>query len=228
MYLVEKTINKLYQDGYTFFLNPYELEEVCHHLKNNTYKIYKPYEDAEKTLLYQDNVPDIILYEIKIPIKVRHQDILGSLFSLQIEDNLFGDIILWNDHYYFYTFRYMQNFFEMEFTKIRNANITLEEKDISILENYQPSFEVIKIITSSLRIDSVIAKVIHTNRDSIKDLIKDKKIVYNNELLKSGTKNLQEKDTFSIRKIGKFRFEEIEGTTKSQNMVLRILKYIDN
>ena len=228
MYLVEKTINKLYQDGYTFFLNPQELKEVTSHLKKNTYHIYKPYPDAEKILLYINEIPDIIFYEIKIPTIVRHQDILGSLYSLKIDDNLFGDIILFNNHYYFYSFRYMRNFFEMEFTKVRNVNIELIEVNIDILNDYKQNFEVIKVITSSLRIDSVIAKIIHTNRDSIKELIKDKKIIYNYEVLKDATKQLHENDTFSIRRVGKFKFDSIEGTTKSNNLVLKILKYIDN
>lgn len=228
MYLVEKSINKLYQDGFTFFLNPQELKEITNHLKKHTYSIYKPYANAEKTILYTNGIPDIILFEIKIPISVRHQDILGSLFSLKIDEHLFGDIILFNNHYYFYTFRYMQTFFEMEFTKIKNANIELIERELDILDDYEPLFENIKVIASSLRIDSVIAKVIHTNRDSIKDLIKDKKIVYNYEVLKDGTKNISIGDTFSIRKIGKFKFLEIDGTTKRNNMVLNILKYIDN
>ena len=226
MYLIEKSINKLYQDGYTFFLNPKELKDVTNHLKKNDYTIYKPYEDAEKCLLYQE-LPELILYEIDSPIPLRHQDILGTLFSLQIDEHLFGDIIIWNNHYYFYTFKYMNTYFEMELIKIRNANINLIEKDISILNDYIPEFLEITIINSSLRIDSVIAKIIHTNRDTIKDLIKDKKIYYNYELLTNGTKNIQENDTFSIRKYGKYKFIQIEGNTKKNNLILKIHKYIE-
>ena len=54
------------------------------------------------------------------------------------------------------------------------------------------------------------------------------KIIYNYEVLKDATKQLHENDTFSIRRVGKFKFDSIEGTTKSNNLVLKILKYIDN
>ncbi len=227
MYLIEKSINKLYQEGYTFFLNPKELKEVVNHLKKNSYNIYKLYPDSEKNIIYQNKIPEIVLYEIICPIPIKHSDILGTLFSLQIDEHLFGDIIIWNNHYYFYTFKYMNTFFEMELKKIKNANITLIEKDINILSNYQPDFLEIKIINSSLRIDSVIAKIIHCNRDAVKDLIKDKKIVYNYELLTNSTKNISINDTFSIRKFGKYKFIEIEGNTKKNNLVLIIHKYIE-
>ena len=179
MYLVEKTINKLNSDGYSFFLNPKDLHDVTSRLKKNSYNIYKPYQDSEKNIIYQKKEPEIILFEIITNSPLRHQDILGTLYSLQIDDNLFGDIVITNNHYYFYTFSYMQSFFEMELVKIRNTNVSLVTHDINFLKDYQPVFEEMQIITSSLRIDSVIAKIIHTNNDNIKELIKDKKIIYN-------------------------------------------------
>ena len=182
---------------------------------------------CEKSIIYLENEPEIILYEIDTPIFLRHADILGTLFSLGIDEHLFGDIIIWNNHYYFYTFKYMNTYFEMELKKIRNANISLIEKDIHILCEYKPDFEEITIINSSLRIDSVIAKIIHTNRDTVKDLIKDKKIVYNYELLNNCTKNIQINDTFSIRKFGKYKFVGIDGNTKKDNLILKIHKYIE-
>ena len=228
MYLVEKNINKFYQDRYTLFLNPKELQDVSSHLRKNSYFIYKPYEDAEKCILYQNEIPLITLFEINSPIKLSHSDILGTLFSLRIDEHLFGDIIIWNNHYYFYTFDYMKTYFEMELKKIKNANITLIQKDIHILSEYKPNFQEITIINSSLRIDSIIAKIIHTNRDTVKDLIKDKKITYNYELLTSSNKNISINDTFSIRRFGKYKFIEIEGNTKKNNLILKIHKYIEN
>lgn len=225
MYLVQKSINKLYSEGFTFFLNPREMAEVIKHLKKNSFLIYKPYLDSEKVILYQKDIPNIILFEIISPTTLRHQDILGALHSLGIEDNLFGDIIITNNHFYFYTFSYMQTFFEMEFKKIRNSNIELIQRNISLLENYQIPFEELQIITSSLRIDSVIAKIIHTNRENVKELIKDKKVILNYELLKDNSKTLNINDTFSIRKFGKYKFNRIISNTKKDNLIIEILKY---
>ena len=227
MYLIEKTINKIYSTGESFFLNPRDLKEVSHHLKKNTYSIYQPNPYSEKNIIYLNSIPKIILLEIKSPINLRHQDILGTLFSLGIEDHLFGDIVIYNNHYYFYTFDNMRFFFENELTKIRNANVELIEQPLEILNDYQPNFQELTIINSSLRIDSVIAKVIQTNRDTVKDLIKDKKIILNYEILTQNEKKLNIGDIFSIRKYGKYRLKEIVGNTKKENLIIQIQKYID-
>ncbi len=227
MYLIEKNINKLNSLGYTFFLNSKDLKEITNHLKKNSYKIFKPYPDSEKNILYTNKIPEIILYEIKIGIPIHHSDILGTLFSLQIDDSLFGDIIVTNNHYYFYTFKNMQTYFEMEFTKIKNSHIELIQKDLDYLKNYQPNFLELKVITSSLRIDSVLARIIKTNRDNIKDLIKDKKVIYNYEILKDNAKQIKEGDIFSVRKVGKFKFNKVLTSTKKENLIISILQYID-
>ena len=225
MYLVEKTINRLNSYGYTFFLKPNELQEVVNHLKKNSYEIYKPYPDSEKNIIYKNRYPEVILFEVITPTTLRHQDILGSLYSLKIEDNLFGDIVITNNHYYIYVLENYRYYFESELNKISNVNIQLIERDLDILANYHMEYETIKIITSSLRLDSVISRTIKTNRDSVKDLIKDKKIVYNYEILKDGDKLIKENDTFSVRKIGKFKFNKIIANTKKDNLILEILKY---
>ena len=121
----------------------------------------------------------------------------------------------------------MKTFFESELQKIKNSNIELIERDIDLLNDYEPDFEKLEIITSSLRIDNVVAKIIHTNRDQVKDLIKDKKITFNYDLLKDGAKLLKEGDVFSIRKYGKYKFDFIIKNTKKDNLIIQISKYVD-
>jgi len=225
MYLVEKTINKLNSYGHTFFLKPNELNEVTRHLKKNSYEIYKPYPYSEKNILYKNRFPEVVLFEIITPTDLRHQDIMGSLYSLQIEDNLFGDIVINNGHYYVYVLENYRFYFESELKKISNVNIKLNEVPLNIMDDYKPNYEYLKVITSSLRLDSVIARTIKTNRDTVKDLIKNKQVIYNYEILKDPDKLIKENDTFSIRKIGKFRFNKIIANTKKDNLILEVLKY---
>ena len=226
MYLIEKNINKLNNLGNTFFLDPRELKEVTSHLKKNTYKIYRPYIDSERNIIYKDEEPNVLLYEIKSKKELRHQDILGSIYSLNLDISLFGDIIIDNGRYFIYVLGIIQNTFENDFKKVGNTNIELELLPTDYLKDYTHKYEEIEVITSSLRIDTVIARVIHTNRDSIKDLIKDKSIIYNYELLKDNSKVINPGDTFSIRKIGKYKYIETVKNTKSDNLIIKIYKYI--
>jgi RNA-binding protein YlmH len=225
MYLVEKNINKLNNFGNTFFLDPKELKEVTDHLKKNTYNIYKPYIDSERNIIYKNDVPSVILYEIISKKELRHQDILGSIYALNLDISLFGDIVIKNDRYFIYVLSHIRNTFENDFKKVGNTNIELKELDISYLEDYTHDYEEIELIVTSLRLDTIIARLIHTNRDSIKDLIKDKMIIYNYELLKNYSKTINENDTFSIRKIGKFKYVGIIKNTKSDNYIIKVLKY---
>ena len=226
MYLYEKNISKLNNFGNTFFLDPRELKEVTNHLKKNSYFIYKPYIDSGRNILYKKEEPEVLLYRIKSKKELRHQDILGSLYSLKLDIGLFGDIIIDNDNYYIYVLAIIRNTFETDFKKVGNTNIELEELPIDYLKDYTHNYEEFTVITSSLRIDTVISRVIHTNRDSIKDLIKDKAIIYNYELLKETSKTISPGDTFSIRRIGKYKYIETVKNTKSDNLIIKIYKYI--
>ena len=225
MYLIEKSINKLNNMGHTFFLDPKELKDVTSHLKKNTYNIYKPYIDSERNIIYKTDIPEVLLYEIKAKKELRHQDILGSIYALNLDISLFGDIIIKDNKYYIYVLSLIRNTFETDFKKVGNTNIELVNLDLDYLEDYTHEYEEIELITSSLRLDTVIARLIHTNRDSIKDLIKDKSIIYNYDLLKEGSKTLNIGDTFSIRRIGKFKYIDTIKNTKSDNLIIKIYKY---
>ena len=119
----------------------------------------------------------------------------------------------------------MYDYFKLEFTKIKRSYINLIERDLNYLDNYEPEYQDIKIITPSLRIDSIIAKLIHKNREEIKKIINNKMVLYNDEILNDNGKILKINDTFSIRKIGKYKFDKIISNTKKDNLIIIIKKY---
>ena len=100
MYKIDKNFNRLLNGDYTYFLNPIDVMELKGKLKGMNYKIYSPTKDAEKVIFYNKKEPEFSLYEIETNNSLRHQEILGSLYALNIDESLFGDIIIDNDHYY--------------------------------------------------------------------------------------------------------------------------------
>ena len=135
MYFIEKNITRLKNHQPTFFLDPKELKEVESKLRKNDYNIYYPYKDSEKNIIYNSNEPRVLLYEIKSKSSLKHQDIMGAMFSLNIDKSLFGDILIIDNRYYIYILDIIQNYFESNLLKIKNSSVSLEEMDISLLKN---------------------------------------------------------------------------------------------
>ena len=226
MYIIQKNLNRLSNYQPTFFLDPKEQNELKRKLKKDEYKVFRPFEDSEKVIFYIDEEPEVILYEIKSKQELRHQDILGTMYSLNISPEMFGDIILYDGRYFMYVLKLFQNYFEMNFTKVRNSSVELVCLDISYLKDYKRDYEEIELIVSSERIDTVISSIIHSNRNVIKDKIKDKEILLNHDLLKNNSYVLKPGDVFSIRKFGKYKYVGIIKSTKKDNYIVKCLKYL--
>ena len=226
MYYVEKNLTRLSHGQHTFFLDPKELNEVIYKLKKNEYSIYYPYKDSEKNIIYNRNVPKVILYEIVCNVELRHQDILGSIYALNISGELFGDVLIIDGHYYVYILDIVRNYFETNFLIVKNSRIELREISIDTFKDYERSYKEEIHIVSSNRIDTVISSIIHTGRNNINDKIKKKEIILNYDFLKSVSYKLRDGDTFSIKKIGKFKYNGIIKNTKSNNLIISIYKYL--
>ena len=226
MYFIEKNLTKLKNTNQTFFLDPKELNQVKSKLKKGEYDIYYPYKDSEKNIIFIDNEPEVLLYEIIIKVPVRHQDIMGAMYSLNISNELFGDILIINNRYFIYILPIVRNYFESNFLMVKNAHVELKELDVNYLKDYERSYEKLEIIVSSNRIDTIISSVIRTGRCNINDYIKKKEIILNYDYLKDTSYKLKEGDTFSIKRIGKYKYNGIINKTKSNHLIIEVLKYL--
>ena len=226
MYEIQKNVTRLDNGQPTFFLDPSEAKEVKRKFGKNKLNVFSPNRDSEKIIYYLDREPEVLLYEIKCSNELRHQDILGTMYSLNISKEMYGDIILNDGRYFIYILKLFQNYFEMNFTKVRNRKIELVELELDYLKDYKRAYEELELIVSSERIDTIVSHLSGTSRAMIKEKVKDKEILLNNELLKNLSYTLKENDTFSIRKIGKFKYIGIIKTTKSGNYIVKILRYI--
>ena len=225
-YEIEKNIEKLHRGGYTGFLTQNVSIEIKRRLKKNLYHEFIPYPDAEKTILYQDILPCIKLFRVDCYGQLKHSSILGSLFALNITSEVFGDIILYQGQFYIYLLESISDLVKNELTVIDKYNVKLIEVPFDTLANFKKDYEKIEIIVSSLRIDTIISKVIGCNRENIQKLMKDKSIILNYEIAKKPEYLLKEGDIFSVKRYGKYRFQEIIGKTKKENYIILILKYI--
>lgn len=225
IYKVEKIVEKVLYSNSTSFVEIKYLNRVKKELKNVKYNIYEPFNGATKVILY-NKMPNIKIYEIVSSNDLRHQDILGTLYSLNISDEMFGDVVIWNNRYFIIILSSIDNYIKSNLTSIKNSKVDLIEKDPYYLKDYKQEYEEFNIIVPSIRVDVIVSKIINSSRSNALEKIKNGDIYLNYELLTKPIYMLKENDIFSIRKYGKYKFNGIINETKKGNIIVNISKYV--
>lgn len=225
IYTVEKIVEKVLYSNSTNFVEIKYLNRVKKELKNVKYNIYEPFIGATKIILY-NKMPNIKIYEIVSSNDLRHQDILGTLYSLNISDEMFGDVVIWNNRYFIIILSSIDNYIKSNLTSIKNSKVDLIEKNPYYLKDYKQEYEEYIIIVPSIRVDVIVSKIINSSRSNALEKIKNGDIYLNYELLTKPTYMLKENDIFSIRKYGKYKFLGEINKTKKESLVIKYLKYV--
>ena len=224
-YIVEKNVNKIMRGEYTNFLDPQTLKSVISKLKGYDYKIYSPYEESEKKIIYTKKVPRIRLLEIISYNKLAHRNILGSLMALNINTELFGDIIITDEHAYIMIVNSIYNLIMNEFTMVGNEKIKIKEVSFNVLTEYVKEYDELELFVSSLRIDNVVSRIVGTSRDQVKRKFMEDEVILNYEVCHRLNYVLKENDIFSIRRYGKYKFGGITKLTNKNNFIIKCYKY---
>lgn len=224
-YNTEKIIGYLESRGYTNFLTLQEIGETKKHLHKNEYEIYEPFEEATKCILYKKEIPKIKLYKINSKVPLRHQDILGTIFSLGLSNDTFGDIVKYNDSFFIFLLPIMEEYVKYQLVEIKNNPVVLEEVPLDLKDNFKQEYITKQYIVSSLRIDNVISTITNESRLKVLDHFKNKEIVLNYQEELKPTRVLKENDVFSIRRYGKYKYTKIIKETKKGGYIIEIQIY---
>lgn len=211
----------------TNFFNSFDIDKITRFLdnKNIEYGVYDKYPFLEKKIIYFGEYDNYItIFKVKKSDKIKHSNILGTLFSLGLTDDVIGDIIVMDDYFYLTTLTRLSSFIKNNLTIINGERIELlEETDIVLNKD---RFLKMKLLVSSMRVDTIVSKITNTNRLKVNSMIKDNIILVNYNTVKSSSLILKNNGILSIRKYGKYIIKNIIGTTKKNNLVLEIEKYI--
>ena len=211
----------------TNFFNSFDIDKITRFLdnKNIEYGVYDKYPFLEKKIIYFGEYDNYItIFKAKKSDKIKHSNILGTLFSLGLTDDVIGDIIVMDDYFYLTTLTRLSSIIKNNLTIINGERIELlEETDIVLNKD---RFLKMKLLVSSMRVDTIVSKITNTNRLKVNSMIKDNIILVNYNTIKSSSLILKNNDILSIRKYGKYIIKNIIGTTKKNNLVLEIEKYI--
>lgn len=197
------------------------------------YSAFGGYDGAERrrVLLYPDYlIPEssdfhISLAEIEYPRKfvtLNHRQVLGSLMSIGLKREKFGDILVQNDRFQFIVPTEMMDYVKMELKQIGKSNIQLTElplnQIISSSEEWKEQFNTV----SSLRLDAVLSTVYPISRQKAQTLIQHGLVKVNWREVEQVSFVCDEGDVISARGYGRSKIISIEGQTKKDKWRLKL------
>lgn len=226
MYEIEKNIEKILTGRSTGFLMPNISKEIQNRLGKKKANVYIPFKEAEKIILYGDTLPKVKCYKIECSNELKHSSILGSLFGLNISAETFGDIAFWDGNFYFFVLDEISELVWKDLKLIGKDAVNLVMVPVDTLDDYQREYEKLEFVVSSLRIDGFLGKIVGCNRKKSQEIILEKEVFVNYEVLERIHYIMKINDVFSIKGYGKYVFKGIIGNTKKDNYIVSVWKYV--
>ena len=171
---------------------------------------------------------DIVCLKAKFNNKfnrVEHRNILGAVHNLGINFNRFGDIIVLENEVYVFVDEEIADVIAMEFTKAGRVKLNFERIDLTDV-SIEKKYEDFEIVSSSLRLDSLVAKITNKSRSKVKEFLEQDFIKLNHVIVRNGEKNCALEDVISIRKHGRFVVKEYKQNKKSLKFRITISKLV--
>lgn len=236
--------NQSYQrNSYTFsdFLSSAELSvffQIEKQLGNIPYTIFGQDEGYERqmirfgneaTLGYEQSFP-ICCIEIKPGMlkfaeNLTHRDYLGALMHLGIERSHLGDISIREKSAFVFCKESLGLYITENLDKVKHTSVVCRICD-TIPDYVEPGRKTEYLITGSLRVDGILAKLYHLSRSQSLTLFKEKKVFINGRSIEQGSYVLKIGDTVTARGYGKFVFQEVERETKKGKLQICVTRFV--
>ena len=229
-----------YAPHLTYFLNPRERfilhsivggSEECHlsffggfqETERKRALLYPPYFEPE------EKDYEISLCQIEYAMKfnsLTHSQILGTLLGNGLTRDVVGDIFTDGSAWQFYIEKQIATYLPMQIEKM--GKTTVKIKELSLSEKIEPidEWKEVDMLSSSLRLDTVIASLYNLSRQKTKELIEAGQVKVNWGVITRAAFEIEEEDMVSIRRLGRFQYMASEGLTKKnkEKMSIRMLK----
>ena len=207
---------------------------VAYNYSDFKVEFFGGFDDAERKKAkiisneYYDVDYDIVCLKAKFNDKfnkVEHRNILGAVHNLGINFNRFGDIIVLENEVYIFVDEEIADYIAMEFTKAGRVNLDFQRVDLTEV-GIEKKYENFEIVSSSFRIDSIVAKITNKSRSKVKEFLEQDFIKLNHVVLRNGEKNCTLEDIISIRKYGRFVVKGYTQNKKSLKYRITISKLV--
>ncbi|WP_124057552.1 RNA-binding protein [Vaginisenegalia massiliensis] len=163
--------------------------------------------------------------ELKFPSKfgeMTHGRILGTLISTGIDRERIGDIITDGENWHILVDKNMTEFLKQQVTKVANVGVRLQDIPLDQVLTSSETWETISLVASSLRLDTLIAKVYNFSRQRAKDSVNSGLVKVNFTPMVRSDVEVGVNDIVSVRHHGRFWIHAVEGLTKKDNYRLTV------
>ena len=207
---------------------------VAYNYSDFKVEFFGGFDDAERKKAriisneYYDVDYDIVCLKAKFNNKfnrVEHRNILGAVHNLGINFNRFGDIIVLENEVYIFVDEEIVDYIAMEFTKAGRVNLDFQRVDLAEV-GIEKKYEDFEIVSSSFRIDSIVAKITNKSRSKVKEFLEQDFIKLNHVILRNGEKTCTPDDIISIRKYGRYVVKGYTQNKKSLKYRITISKLV--
>ncbi|WP_294181356.1 RNA-binding protein [uncultured Clostridium sp.] len=192
------------------------------------------FHDAERKVLAFSEDPVKCSYPVKLLelrcrskfVKLRHSDYLGSLMSLGIKREKFGDLILQRDDLcYAAVCEDISDYVKLNMDSVGKCPCKVSEIDINTGEIPNYSFETYILNVSSFRLDCMVSSLCNLSRRKSEDMIRQGKVLLDYLPVERKDKLAGDHCTITVRGYGKFKVAGKTGLTGSGRYKLLVKKF---
>lgn len=156
-----------------------------------------------------------------------HRDYLGGMIKLGIKRDKTGDIFAYPEGADIVVQKEIGQFLQDNLSKLtRFSKSNIEILHIQELKVPKIKHEERIIVVPSFRMDSVVSEILRISRNKAFQIIDEERIFINFELCVNRSKIIKVGDKISVRGKGRYEIVEELGSTRKDNIKLKVLKYI--
>lgn len=145
---------------------------------------------------------------------IEHRQVLGTLMSLGLKREKFGDILLQDDKIQLVVEEEVASYLQTNLQTIGKASVTVATIPLSDLILSKEEWIEKAGTVSSLRLDALASEMFHVSRQKLQLLIKSGLVKVNWKVVEHSSFECREGDVISARGYGRSKLIEINGKSK--------------
>lgn len=178
-------------------------------------------------LTYEIEDFEITVFDMKYPdkfVSLEHRNVLGAIMNVGVDRSKIGDVVIGDDIQFAVAKPYVDLFYE-ELERIKRAPVKLKEIDVGAFISSVDDGVAKNVLSSSMRLDTVLSNVIGEGRAKSRDRVEKGKIKVNHTLIEDPAFTIEVGDVISVRHFGRVSVSEHLGETKKDKHRLLVKVY---